>query len=96
MEVLKQDQYQPLPFSKQILAIYAGTNGYLDDLQVSQVQEFEDALYKYVETTNPGLFSQIMEKKTLDDGMKKEMDRLIKEAKQQFIAERQAVGAKAS
>ena len=95
-ELLKQPQFSPLPFSKQILAIYAGTNGHLDDLQVSQVREFEDALYKYVETTNPGLFSQIMEKKTLDDGMKKEMDRLIKEAKQQFIAERQAIGAKAS
>ena len=95
-ELLKQPQFSPLPFSKQILAIYAGTNGYLDDLQVAQVRDFEDALYKYVDTSNPGLLNQIMEKKTLDDGMKKEMDRLIKEAKQEFIAQRQAVGAKAS
>jgi len=95
-ELLKQPQFSPLPFSKQILAIYAGTNGYLDDLQVSQVREFEEALYKYVDTTNPGLLNQIMEKKTLDDSIKKEMDRLIKEVKQEFLAQRQAVGAKAS
>src|SRR5947208_4519546 len=82
-ELLMQPQFSTLPFSKQILSIYAGTNGYLDDLQVSQVRDFEDALYKYVDTTNPGLLNQIMEKKTLDDAMKKEMDRLIKEANQQ-------------
>jgi len=95
-ELLKQPQFSPLPFSKQILSIYAGTNGYLDDLQVSQVREFEDSLYKYVDATNPGLLSQIMEKKVLDDGMKREMDRLIKEAKQEFVGHPQVVGAKAS
>src|SRR5947199_5916107 len=84
-ELLKQLQFSPLPFSKQILAIFAGTNGYLDDLQVSQVREFEDELYRYVDTTNPGLLSEIMEKKTLDDKLKAEMTRLMKEAKRQFV-----------
>jgi F-type H+/Na+-transporting ATPase subunit alpha len=92
-ELLKQPQFSPLPFSKQILAIFAGTNGYLDDLQVSQVREFEDELYKYVDSTNPGLLSEIMEKKTLDDQLKAEMTRLIKEAKQQFVDSRQAAKA---
>ncbi|HKW67676.1 MAG TPA: F0F1 ATP synthase subunit alpha, partial [Terriglobales bacterium] len=50
VEVLKQDQYSPLPFSKQILIIYAGTNGYLDDVPVEQVRPFEKALYEYVDT----------------------------------------------
>ncbi|PYX95612.1 MAG: F0F1 ATP synthase subunit alpha, partial [Acidobacteria bacterium] len=95
-ELLKQPQFSPLPFSKQILSIYAGTNGYLDDLQVSQVRDFEDLLYRDVDTTNPGLLSQIMEKKVLDDGMKREMEQLIKEAKQEFAGQRQVVGAKAS
>ena len=94
-ELLKQPQFSPLPFSKQILAIYAGTNGYLDDLQVSQVREFEDALYKYVDTANPGLLNEIMQKKTLDDKMKAEMDRLIKEAKQQFVSTRKLAKATA-
>src|SRR5947207_6256571 len=96
VELLKQAQFSPLPFSKQIFAIYAGTNGYLDDLQVSQVRDFEDLLYRDVDTTNPGLLSQIMEKKVLDDGMKREMEQLIKEAKQEFAGQRQVVGAKAS
>src|SRR5256714_3031352 len=92
-ELLKQPQFSPLPFSKQILAIYAGTNGYLDDLQVSQVREFEDALYHYVDTSHPGLLNEIMEKKTLDDKLKAEMDRVIKEAKQQFVGARQTAKA---
>jgi F-type H+-transporting ATPase subunit alpha len=92
-ELLKQPQFSPLPFSKQILAIFAGTNGYLDDLQVSQVREFEDQLYKYVDTSKPGLLNEIMEKKTLDDQLKAEMTRLIKEAKQQFVSSRQAAKA---
>ena len=85
-----------MPFSKQIFAIYAGTNGYLDDLPVPQVREFEEQLYKYVDTANPGLLQQIMDKKQLDDNLKAEMDRILKEHKERFVSERQAVGAKAS
>src|SRR5215831_17735562 len=95
-ELLKQAQFSPLPFSKQIFAIYAGTNGYLDDLPVPQVRDFEESLYKYVDTANPGLLQQIMEKKQLDDKLKAEMDRILKEHKERFVSERQAVGAKAS
>src|ERR1700678_78331 len=89
-EVLKQGQYSPLPFSKQILIIFAGTSGVLDDMPVNQVRDFEKDLYKYVDTTNPGLLNTIMEKKVLDDSLKAEMTRVIKEAKQQFVDSRQA------
>jgi F-type H+-transporting ATPase subunit alpha len=88
VEILKQGQYSPLPFAKQILAIFAGTSGFLDDLPVTQVREFEAALYKYVDTANPALLRTIMEKKTLDDAMKAEMLTVIKEAKQQFLAKK--------
>jgi F-type H+-transporting ATPase subunit alpha len=90
VELLKQNQFSPLPFSKQILIIFAGTNGVLDDMPVDQVRDFEKDLYKYVETTNPGLLNTIMEKKVLDDNLKAEMSRVIKEAKQQFVDSRQA------
>jgi F-type H+-transporting ATPase subunit alpha len=90
VELLKQAQFSPLPFSKQILAIFAGTSGVLDDLPVDQVRPFEGALYKYVDTTNPGLLNAIMDKKVLDDSLKAEMSRVIKEAKQQFVDSRQA------
>jgi F-type H+-transporting ATPase subunit alpha len=91
VELLKQGQFSPLPFSKQILIIFAGTSGVLDDMPVDQVRDFEASLYKYVDTTNPGLLNTIMEKKILDDNLKAEMSRVIKEAKQQFVDSRQAV-----
>ena len=65
VEVLKQKQFSPLPFSKQILIIFAGTGGFFDDLPVEQVREFEAELYKFVDATNPGLLRSIMEKKVL-------------------------------
>ena len=73
--------------------IFAGTNGLLDDLAIDQVRDFEAELYRYVETTNPGLLNTIMEKKVLDDALKGEMTKVIKECKETFVAERQAVGA---
>jgi len=93
VELLKQDQFEPLPFSKQILAIYAGTNGFLDDLKVEEVRPFEKALYKYVETMNPALFKTIEEKKALDDAIKADMNKTIKEAKERFVAEHQSAAA---
>jgi F-type H+-transporting ATPase subunit alpha len=93
VEVLKQKQFSPLPFSKQILIIFAGTSGVLDDMPVEQVRDFEAELYRYVDATNPGLLRTIMEKKVLDDGLKTEMTKVIKECKEAFVQERQAVGA---
>jgi F-type H+-transporting ATPase subunit alpha len=94
VEILKQGQFSPLPFSKQILIIFAGTGGFLDDMPVDQVRDFEKELYKFVDTTNPGLLRTIMEKKVLDDNLKQEMARVVKECKQQFADARQAVAAK--
>ncbi|SPE44145.1 F1 sector of membrane-bound ATP synthase, alpha subunit [Candidatus Sulfotelmatobacter sp. SbA7] len=91
VELLKQNQFSPLSFSKQILIIFAGTSGALDDMPVEQVRDFEIDMYKYVETANPGLLNTIMEKKILDDNLKAEIAKVIKEAKQQFVDARQAV-----
>jgi F-type H+-transporting ATPase subunit alpha len=91
VEILKQKQFTPLPFSKQILVIFAGTSGFLDDLPVDQVLNFETQLLQYVDTSNPGLLRTIMEKKVLDDAIKAEMTRVIKECKEAFVAEKAAV-----
>jgi F-type H+/Na+-transporting ATPase subunit alpha len=91
VEILKQGQFSPLPFSKQILIIFAGTSGALDDMAVEQLRDFEAELYKYVDTSNPGLLRAIMEKKVLDDDLKAAMTKVIKEAKETFVQERQAV-----
>src|SRR6266513_68989 len=85
VEVLKQNQFSPLPFSKQILIIFAGTSGFLDDLPVDQVRDFEAELYKYVDTSNPSLLRSIMEKKILDENLKAEMNKVIKECKETFM-----------
>ena len=69
----------------------AGTGGFIDDLPVAQVREFEAELFKYVDATNPAILRTIMEKKVLDDALKGQLQNLIKEAKQQFLAARQAV-----
>jgi F-type H+/Na+-transporting ATPase subunit alpha len=87
VEILKQGQFSPLPFSKQILIIFAGTSGFLDDLPVEQVRPFEAELYKFVDATNAGLLRTIMEKKILDDNLKAEMSKVIKEAKETFVSE---------
>ncbi|HZS29190.1 MAG TPA: F0F1 ATP synthase subunit alpha [Candidatus Angelobacter sp.] len=97
VEILKQDQYQPLPFSKQIIIIFAGTNGYLDDLEVEQVRPFADELNKYIESMKPQLLDAIMQKKTIDDAMKADIQKTLNEFKQRFVSERQpaSTGAKA-
>jgi len=90
VEILKQKQFSPLPFSKQILIIFAGTNGFLDDMAIDQLRDFEAELYKYVDTTNAGLLRSIMEKKILDDNLKAEMTKVIKQCKETFVAQKQA------
>jgi F-type H+-transporting ATPase subunit alpha len=93
VELLKQGQFEPLPFTHQVLAIYAGTNGFLDDLAVSDVRPFEKALYAYVDTVNPALFKNIADKKALTDDIKADIAKTVKEAKERFLAERKTAVA---
>src|SRR5437763_8158395 len=86
-EILKQSQYQPLNFEKQIAVIHAGTSGSLDDLPVEQCREFEKGLYDYIETMKPAVFKAIAEKKILDDALKADLSKVIGEYKQKFVAE---------
>ncbi|HEU5399784.1 MAG TPA: F0F1 ATP synthase subunit alpha [Terriglobales bacterium] len=90
VEILKQAQFEPLPFTKQVLIIYAGTGGFLDDLAVDQCRPFEKALYAYVETMNPGLLKTMEDKKALDDNIKADMNKTIAAAKERFLAEAKA------
>jgi F-type H+-transporting ATPase subunit alpha len=94
VEILKQAQFEPLPFTKQVLIIYAGTNGFLDDLSVGQCRPFEKSLYNYVETMNPGLLKTMEEKKALDDAIKTDMNKTIAAAKDRFLAEAKAAATK--
>lgn len=95
VELLKQGQYAPLSFAKQILIIYAGTNGFLDDLAPEEVLAFEKDLHERIETVNPGLLKTIADKKVLDDGIKAEMQKTLQTLKERFVAEKHSAGAKA-
>jgi len=93
VEILKQPQYAPLPVEKQVMIIFAGTNGFLDDLPVDQIRAFEQELYKYLDTSKSGILKQIVEKKQLDDNLKNEIKNALTEFKQNFVADHQAVAA---
>jgi len=86
VEVLKQDQFQPLPVERQVLIIFAGGNKYLDDLEVSEVRRFERELFPYVETNYPGLLKSLREKKQFDDAVKAEALRALDAFKDTFKA----------
>ncbi|GAB4238230.1 MAG: F0F1 ATP synthase subunit alpha [Acidobacteriota bacterium] len=83
-EVLKQPQYQPLPVENQIVIIFAGTNGLLDDLEVSEIAAFESGLYEYLQTARPELLREIREKKELSDTLRETLTAVIGEYKEQF------------
>ncbi len=80
VEVLKQGPYSPVPVEKQVVIIYAGANGYLDDLPVSDVTKFEAELYPFIETKYPEIFKNIATNKKIDD----ETDALLKKALDEF------------
>ena len=86
MEILKQDQYQPLPVEKQVLIIFAASNKYLDDLPVSECRRFEQELYPFLETNYNGLLKALREKKAFDDAIKAEAKKALDEFKEQFKA----------
>jgi F-type H+-transporting ATPase subunit alpha len=90
VEILKQPQYEPLPVERQIALIYAGTNGYLDNIAVSEVRAFETELYRFIETRAPQVFTNIVEKKILDDPLKAELDAVVKEFAASFAAKKSA------
>jgi F-type H+-transporting ATPase subunit alpha len=92
-EILKQDQFKPLPVEKQVLIIFAGTVGLLDDLAVEDCVPFEQALYEFVDSSYPALLQKIREKKELSDDLRQETRKALDEFKAKFLAERKAKAA---
>jgi F-type H+-transporting ATPase subunit alpha len=95
-EILKQPQFSPLPTEKQVMIIFAGTNGFLDDLKIEEIRAFEDGLYPYLDSAQTALLKDIVEKKTLDDDLKNRMKEALKEYKENFVSEHQEAKLKES
>ncbi len=83
-EILKQDQYAPLPVEKQILVIYAGNRGFLDEIEVSQVHKYEQKLFEHFDNDHQDLLKKIADKKVIDDDMDEAISRVFTSFTQQF------------
>ena len=84
MKVLKE---------KQIALIYAGTNGFVDDLEVEDLAEFEVGLYKFLDSSQGSLMKELREQKKLSDELRAQLEAAIKEFKSDFVERRQAQAA---
>ncbi|PZC50824.1 MAG: F-type H+-transporting ATPase subunit alpha [Chloroflexi bacterium] len=81
-EVLKQPQYQPLPLSKQVMIMFAVTNGYLDDVSVEKISEWEEGFHMFIESNYPKIAERIIETNEIDDETQKSLIGAIDSYKQ--------------
>jgi F-type H+/Na+-transporting ATPase subunit alpha len=86
-EILKQPQYQPMDVAKQVLIIWAATNGYTDDVAIEDIRGFETGLQKFVENSHPGLLTDIAEKKSLTDEIKAGLKQVLEDFKRDWKKE---------
>ncbi|MDL0109506.1 F0F1 ATP synthase subunit alpha [Campylobacter felis] len=85
VELLKQPPYSPLSVEKQVVLIFAGTRGFLDDVVVSKIREFEDGIYPFIEAKYPDLFEQIRTKKALDKDLEDKLAKAIEDFKENHL-----------
>ncbi|MGB9067394.1 MAG: F0F1 ATP synthase subunit alpha [Candidatus Acidiferrales bacterium] len=93
MEILKQDQFQPLPVENQVLLIFASSNKYLDDIAVSDCRRFERELYPFVEANYPSVLKTIREKKALDDAVRADIKTALDAFKERFVSSASSAAA---
>ena len=78
-EVLKQDQYSPLPVERQIVIIYAGTRGFLDSIPVDDIKRYEKELYIFLEEKHPEVLKEIEEQRQLTSGLDEKLRKVLEE-----------------
>ncbi len=86
VELLKQDQYVPVTMQDQVIILFAGTQGFLDDIPVESIKKFEEEFIKFIHGTKDDLRSELAEKKTIDDDLKAKLSQAIEEFKKGFQA----------
>ena len=86
-ELLKQGQFQPLTVEQQVVSIFSGTSGFLDDVEVADIQKFEKELLKFIATTYGSLVAQIAAKKQIDDSAREQLKTALGEFKERFQAD---------
>ncbi len=86
VEVLKQGQFMPMPVERQVMIIYAATQGYLDDLPIEAVRPFEQEFHVFIDEKYADLRHQLAATKVLDDAIEAKLAGAIKEFKTRFVA----------
>ncbi len=84
VELLKQGQYEPMPIEQQVVSIWAGTSGYLDDVQVGDVHRFEVEFLEHVEANHPQILEHIREKGDLPDAVEQQLTDAVKQFRRRF------------
>ena len=90
--MLKQKQYAPLPVEQQVAILYAGVNGFLDEIAVADVGAAQDELDKFMTTRYGSVLTAIKEKKTLDDALKADLNAALKEFQAHFKSMKATAG----
>ena len=86
MEILKQGQYQPMPVEKQVVIIWAATNGFVDDFPVPQLRRFESEFMAFLDVNAPEILRGIRETKVLSDDAKAQLKTQVAAFKETFMA----------
>ena len=87
VEILKQGQYKPMTVEKQVIIIFAATNGYVDSYPVSALKKYEDELMAFIESRHADILSDLRDKKALDDTVKPKLKKALEDFKGLFVAE---------
>jgi F-type H+-transporting ATPase subunit alpha len=77
VEILKQPQYQPLPMEKQVSILFAGTKGFLDDLPIDTLADYEAQMYDYIEQNDAGIFDTLKEKEAFDSALEDRLSKVL-------------------
>ncbi|AGA70826.1 ATP synthase F1 subcomplex alpha subunit [Desulfitobacterium dichloroeliminans LMG P-21439] len=86
MEILKQKQYEPMLVEEQVVVLYAAVKGFIDEIPVDKIKEFEEAYLRYLRTSQADLLTRIRTEKALNDELNAEIEKAINEVKQDFLA----------
>ena len=86
VEILKQGQYQPMPVEKQVVAIFAANNGFVDAYPVTVIQRYEKELLSFMDSNYADLLATLRDKKAMDDELQNKMRAALEEFKAQFVA----------
>jgi F-type H+-transporting ATPase subunit alpha len=86
VEIMKQDQFVPMPFEKQVISIFAATNGYVDELAVHDVRRYESEMLAFIQGSHKGIVDKVRESKALPKDAQEELHKVLKDFAKIFVS----------